>query len=255
LSESRGALFNAREKLNLLLGLAGKETAWRVSRLFLEPVKIKPSGEELELLALSRRPELKRASHEIEALGAALGIEEKYRLVPEFQLGVDAEGEDRSRIVVGPNLALQVPIFNQGEGRVVKTAARLRQAQRLYLAEAAKISSEVRSALNKVRLAESQIKFDKDEIIPLTKDIFRNTQLQYNAMLTGVFDLLHSKRAELKASEIYNRALRDYWISVTELKKAAGGEIELSSEQKNAPSAEREASIETHVHAHHQGDR
>jgi len=62
--------------------------------------------------------------------------------------------------------------------------------------------------------------------LPLRTAIVRETQLEYNAMLVGVFQVLEAKRQELDAGRIGIEALRDYWIARTELERAVGAPLE-----------------------------
>jgi cobalt-zinc-cadmium efflux system outer membrane protein len=52
------------------------------------------------------------------------------------------------------------------------------------------------------------------------------TQLHYNFMLQGVYQLLDAKREELKAREDAINSLRDFWIAWTNLERAVGGTLE-----------------------------
>ena len=62
-------------------------------------------------------------------------------------------------------------------------------------------------------------------LLPLRAKVFQQTQLEYNAMLAGVFQLLLAKRDEIDAGAAYIEALRDYWLARTELESAVGGEL------------------------------
>ena len=50
--------------------------------------------------------------------------------------------------------------------------------------------------------------------------------LNYNAMLTGAFELFSGKREELDAERGWIAARRDYWITRAELERAVGGDLE-----------------------------
>jgi cobalt-zinc-cadmium efflux system outer membrane protein len=51
------------------------------------------------------------------------------------------------------------------------------------------------------------------------------TQLQYNAMHVGIFELLRTKQDEVRAGVEYVDALRDYWVARAKLERAAGGAL------------------------------
>lgn len=212
-----------RERLGLLLGLWS--LPWTIAP---EPITLRPEipdAQALEQIALTRRPELLRSRHEIEALANELGVAEGFRLLPELSVGVDVEGEDGSRVVPGPNLSLPIPIFNQGQGQIVQGQSKLRMAQRQYAAQAIQIRSEVRTTLQKLVSAVELSRFDEKHLAPLSTEAVRTTQQEYNAMLTGVFELLRSKQDELDAAKVRAEGLRDYALAEVELERAVGGVI------------------------------
>src|SRR5262245_62735075 len=66
-------------------------------------------------------------------------------------------------------------------------------------------------------------------LLPLRVRVLHQTQLEYNAMLVGVFQLLVAKRDEIEAGRGYIEALRDYWLARTDLESAVGGELALAA--------------------------
>ena len=62
-------------------------------------------------------------------------------------------------------------------------------------------------------------------LIPAAADLVRHSQLEYNAMLIGVFDLLRARQEQVEAGGSYIEALRDYWVARVELERAIGGEL------------------------------
>ena len=80
-------------------------------------------------------------------------------------------------------------------------------------------------------------------LVPLRERIIRQTQLEYNAMLAGVFQLLAAKRDEIDAGRGLIESLRDYWIARTDLETAVGGELPVDT-----PSTA--AAEPTHHHQH-----
>ena len=63
----------------------------------------------------------------------------------------------------------------------------------------------------------------RDVLLPLRQRIVDQTQLQYNGMLTGVFQLLQAKRDQIETGTQYLSTLRDYWIARVDLERAIGG--------------------------------
>ena len=65
--------------------------------------------------------------------------------------------------------------------------------------------------------------------MPQRKLIVDQTQVQYNAMQRGGYDLLTARERELSAERAYLEAWRDYWIARVELERAltGGGNTEM----------------------------
>ncbi len=120
--------------------------------------------------------------------------------------------------------------FNQGQGAIIGAAAQLRRSRRLYVGEALKVRSAVRSARNRYVLARAQVEFDRKHLLPLATSHVDATQLNYNAMTVGVFELLRAKREELEVKVIHTMSVRDYWAARAELKKAVAGQLPTPAE-------------------------
>ena len=52
-------------------------------------------------------------------------------------------------------------------------------------------------------------------LVPLRSRITRETQLQYNAMQLGVFQLLQTRQLDIEAGRRYVEALYDFWRART----------------------------------------
>lgn len=233
LTHAQTEVLDLREKLNLLMGLWGENTSkWKIS----SQLAVLPDSEialsELENLALTNRFDLVQAQKAIEAEAKKLDLTETYKYIPEFSLGVDLEGEDGGKVTAGPNFSLPLPIFDQGDARVAAAKGMLRQAQKKYLALAIKIRQQVRSSRNRMSAARTRAEYAKKVLIPTNHEILKQTQLEYNGMLVGVFTLLSAKREEIEGGKIYSEALKDYWLARAELEKAVGGSFELNLNKK-----------------------
>lgn len=104
-----------------------------------------------------------------------------------------------------------------------------RQSEARFRALAVKVRSEVRRARNHMLSARARVEYYRKVLLPLRGTIVEQTQLEYNAMLVGVFQLLQAKQAEIEAGRGYIEALRDYWIARAELEHAVGGRLQDSS--------------------------
>ncbi len=214
-----------REALNRLMGLWGERTGWtvvpRLPELPADPVAI----EGLERQAIERSLDLDAARRTVELAARAVGIAAPFGGIDEAELGVAAEREPDGEWAVGPAFSLPIPLFNQGRPVVASARARLRQAREHHAAMAVEIRSRVRAAHEAVAATRDQADYYAKVILPLRQQIVEQTQLQYNAMQIGTFQLLQSKREQIEAGNAYLRTLRDYWIARTELDLLLNGRM------------------------------
>lgn len=212
-----------REKLNRLMGAWGADTDWQVSG-DLPPV---PADDlplrGLESLAVEQRLDLAAAHAELSSVVQALGLTKTYRFLGALEVGINSEREPDRTVVTGPTLRLELPIFNLGQARVARARAQLRQAERRFEALAVDIRSEVRELRDRLIAKRDVARFYHDELLPERIRIVNLTQLHYNAMFTGAFELLAAKQNELNAERGYVEAARDYWTARAELERAVGG--------------------------------
>lgn len=74
-------------------------------------------------------------------------------------------------------------------------------------------------------MARYRVEHYRQVVVPLQEEIVRLTQEEYNYMLTGVFDLLTAKKQEFDAYGQYIAAVRDYWITRSNLQRSVGGRL------------------------------
>ena len=214
-----------RERLNRLLGLWGKQTAWQIA----DPLPGLPDQElpleNLEALAASHRFDLEAARGEVVNVLAALKLKKSVRWIPAANLGVNAEHDLDHSWVIGPSIDLELPLFDQGQPELARLSAEYRRAQRNLEALAVNIRSEVREARDALITARDAVEYFNKVLLPQRQRILRETLLQYNAMQKSNFELLAAKEREQLAEREAIEALRDYWITSAQLERAVGGRL------------------------------
>lgn len=214
-----------REKLNRLLSLWGGDTAWKLA----EGLPSLPEDDVplrgLESLAVAQRLDLGAARAELDSVVRALGLTKSFRYVGALEFGVDTErNPDRSN-VTGPTFRLELPIFNQGQARVAKGEAELRRAERKLEGLAIDIRSDVRALHDKLAALRETVRFYQKEIVPTQQAVAAGTLLHYNGMLVSNFEVFATRAEEADAEQKSIEALRDYWITRTELERVVGGNL------------------------------
>ena len=211
----------ARDRLTADLGLAG--------RAELDLPDDFPPADDLDLApevaeaqAVERRMDLRIARREIEAAEHSLGLAGTSWL-DETSIGVHHEREPEGNSTTGPEIEVPIPIWNRGAADKVRARALLRQAQQRLAAATIGARAEARAALERHREARARLAYLREVVIPRRERILRLTQLEYNAMLRGVFQLIEARQRLAEAQREEVLAARDHWVARTELDLALLG--------------------------------
>jgi cobalt-zinc-cadmium efflux system outer membrane protein len=239
-----------REKVNRLLGLWGRQTAWQAADE-LPPLPLKEIPlENLEALAVSQRLDLSAARSEVQSVLSALKLKKSVRFVPAVSLGVSTEQDLDHSWVVGPTLDMEIPIFDQGQAGVARLEAQYRKVEHNFEALAVNIRSEVRETRDAFIAARDAAEYHEKILLPQRQQILRETLLHYNAMQKSNFELLLSKEREQLAEREAIEALRDYWIARAELERAVGGNLTRDIPAMPVQAKTDSMSQEEHHHNH-----
>src|SRR6266478_7664126 len=121
-----------REQLNRLLGLWGADSAsWKVESRLADPPERDPSLDHVESLAIGRRLDLLAIRAEGQALEEAASLTGVSRVLPVLQAGVSTGRDPEGTRVTGPELSVELPIFDQGQARAARILAQVRQSRAL----------------------------------------------------------------------------------------------------------------------------
>src|SRR6202048_3292261 len=214
-----------REKLNRLLGLWGTDTDWQIAGELPEVPSSDLPMRGLERLAISQRLDLQAGYLQVTSQVKNLGLTKSFRLVGAVDFGVNSERETDSQTRTGPTFAIELPIFNQGQARIARGEAALRQAQDKFEALAIDLRSEIRELRDELASKREIARFYRDELLPGERRILKESLTQYNAMEIQNFELFSTKAEEARTEREYLDAVRDYWITLAELERAVGGNL------------------------------
>ena len=122
LARAQTKLAADRESLGRLLGINSSQIQWTVSDdLPPLPAKRAAGQDSSEATALKHRLDMDVAQHQVAMAEQALSLT-RNGLLTEVRLGASMERETSGQTVVGPYLALDVPIFNQHQGEIAESA-------------------------------------------------------------------------------------------------------------------------------------
>ena len=212
---------SARERLIADLGLV-RRAELNLPDEFPDPEPVHLTAEAAEEQAISRRMDIRIARSEIEAARGSASLAGT-SFLEETTIGVHHEREPEGKSTTGPEIEVPIPIFNRGAADRVRARAMLRQAQQRLAALTVTARSEARAALERHLEAKARMDYLRDVVIPRRERILRLTQLEYNAMLRGVFQVLEARQDLANAQREEILAVRDYWVARTELDTALLG--------------------------------
>jgi cobalt-zinc-cadmium efflux system outer membrane protein len=209
-----------------------------------------PGIDNVEAAAIAQRLDLAAANAEVEALARAAGLTRSTRWLSTLGIGVAYKREPDGEKLLGPEVELTLPLFDQGQARVARAEAELREAERRLEQLAIDVRSEAREALMRLRAAHGVAGHYRDALLPLQQTVVSETLKFYNGMLVGVYDLLLARQAQVQTAKEYIDASKEFWLAWAELEQAVGGRVALSAPTASVIPAKGEAPA-SHQHGDH----
>jgi outer membrane protein TolC len=222
-ARAKQARINALEQLTKLMSLERREFQLP-ERLPDLPQAADESGN-IEQTAMQQRMDLQTLKLQTEALANQLGLTRTTRFINVLEIGPARvlEGERSDPYKKGFEISLEIPLFDWGGARVARAEAIYMQAVNQIAQAAVEARSEVRESYTRYRTSYDIARHYRDEIVPLRQRIFEENQLRYNGMLIGVFDLLADAKSQVASVNSYIEALRDFWLSQSDLEMSLIG--------------------------------
>jgi len=256
LAHDEMTLLEHREKLNRMLGLWGPRTAWALAAR-LPPVPEQDAlPHQLERIAMKQRLDVAAAKRELALMDTALSMARSSRYTGVVDVGAHVHQDSDGALLLGPTLSLELPIFDQRQGVIGRLEAQRRQAQRRVDELAVDARSEVRLASANLDVTRRAAERYKKTLLPTRAVVLEQTQLEYNGMQVGLYELLAAKQAQIESVRSYIETVRDYWIARARLERALGGKIPAASAaaapQPPAPTSTVPTAAPTHVHGAHE---
>lgn len=250
---ARAEAVEARSALNRRMGLPADRDTWTMDARLAEPLRNEDSLPDLYKLAADSRLDVAAARARSAALAGRYGLTRRTRFINSVEVGVEREKDYDGNINVGPTVALELPLFNFGAGRVAAARAALDSAEAELDGLLIDCTNDVKRKQAAVAAAKSRAEAYRTALIPQREEVVARMQQEANAMLIGVFEVLTARQQEYDAYAGYLEAVRDYWIARTELSLAAGRRLPSSDQHAEATLAPEAlvAPIEETAHAHH----
>ncbi|HSD54193.1 MAG TPA: TolC family protein [Burkholderiales bacterium] len=223
LARARQAAVAARERLTRLMGLSGRDVAYRLPERLPDLPASPAQPAEVEATALQGRLDILAAQRDVASLADSLGLVKTTRFINVLEVGRARTKEGTDPFAYGWEFRIEIPLFDFGTARVARAEALYLQAVSRVAQAAVDAESELREAYSAYRTAYDTARHYRDEIVPLRRRIAEETLLRYNGMLISVFELLADARAQVIAVNAALDATRDYWLAETDLQSALAG--------------------------------
>lgn len=231
----------ARERFTRLLGLWGTQTQFRLPERLPDLPKEPAELPDVERTAIAQRLDVQAARLASEQTARNLGLTRATRFINVLEVGVVRNSSNVEPTQRGWELSLELPLFDWGTARVARAESVYMQAVHRAHQAAINARSEVREAYGNYRAAWDIAKHNRDEVVPLRKQIADENLLRYNGMLIGVFELLADARAQIASVNGYIESLRDFWLAHADLDMALVGKPSLAAVTGPAMSAPADA--------------
>ena len=226
LAGAQAMVVEAREKVNMALGLTGRQTRWTTGSRLPAMTRRKGSLNAVEREAVANSLDLEAARLRLVTLAHQHGVDTATSIIPDLELGfeVEREGEDKewSR---GPVVEVILPIFDQGRAKRKTAQLQIRKAQDLYWDIAVRVRSAARLARARLKMTHQQTHYYREAVLPQTAKIVAATRVNYNAMQLGVFRLLTAKKNQIQAGQRYIQALQAYWQARIQYEQLINGRM------------------------------
>jgi len=215
-----------RERLTRLMGLWGRDIAYRLPSSLPTLPRRPRTMETVEIAALERRIDLRVASLETQALAKELGLTNATRFVTTLELGGAGKYETmRSETIRAGGIQgqIEIPIFDLGETRLREAREQYMQAVNRLGEKSVNVRSEARAAYQLYRGSYDIARQYQAQVLPLRQIVADEAQLRYNGMLTDLFQLLVDTRAQIDSNVAAIEAYRDFFIAASDLSAAISG--------------------------------
>lgn len=144
--------------------------------------------------------------------------------VPDIQTRGERQAEKNQDIefMIGPNIAMTLPIFDQNQAQIAKATYAQVQAVKSYEDLYLGIAQDIRTAVDCSKILWSNVGFYDAELLPQAKRTLEFTEAAYQAGTVGVLTLLESQRTLLETRRGRVQAWADAAASLSDLERAVG---------------------------------
>jgi outer membrane protein TolC len=225
LARARQTFVSNRERLTRLMGLWGEDIRFALPERLPDLPGSPRELADIESLAIKQRLDVQSAKQETESIARSLGLSKATSFINVLELGYLRNSETGEPRQTGYEIEISIPLFDWGGAHVAKAESIYMQSVNRLAETAINARSQVREVYSGYRTAYDIAKHYRDEIVPLRKKIADENLLRYNGMLIGVFELIADAREQVMTVNASIEALRDFWLTESDLEMALTGEF------------------------------
>lgn len=212
----------ARIDLLRRMGLGQDTPAWPLAKGLPPLPAADPPLEGLQTMAMENRLDLQAARQEADLRTGQSSLARTRRVLPPLQAGLERERETDGERLQGGGLAVELPIFDRGDGRVSQADAQHALAAANLAAMTLDVQGEVARAGMDLQLSRERLLLLRDTLIPQRAEAYRQAQREFNFMLIGAFELITVRQQQYAAYAQYLQTLGGYWSARAALELAVG---------------------------------
>jgi cobalt-zinc-cadmium efflux system outer membrane protein len=211
----------ARQVLLRRIGVVLPEQAMRAAQIPL-PDPVLPGLDSALEQAQTARLDLIAARKRVEQQALELGVTRRFRYLGEIDLGVSGDRDDENSTRAGPSMVFEVPLFDQGQGKILRAQSGLEDAEAALAALELDIIAEARTAHAEAQATALALRERLDEQIPAQARLTAELEREVNFMLADPFELLDARIDEYELWNTTVDTLARYWRARLRLAKASG---------------------------------
>lgn len=225
LAAAERAAREAREPLNVLLGLWGRHVAWSIGGALGESPSQGIDLDSLEARSVTASLDLIENRARIDAAAQDARITDWQRWLPSGGAGIGFENPAEDEVRLGPSMSAELPIFDTGSAKSGAAAARLRLLLHRHVQIAVEVRAAARLLHERIDLLDQRARFLAYELLPAQQQLLRDTMRDYNAMQIGAFDVIVQKQRQLDTVREQAMTLRDAWLARLDLEELLAGSL------------------------------
>jgi len=215
---------NARAALNRLLGRVLGAPIEAADSLTIPDAP--PDLEQLEAIAMARRPELRALQSEQAGARASLKLAQQY-LIPDIDFSITRSRPYGEQAEYETGIGIGLPIFfwQHQRGEVAEARSRTNELQAQYRDVAAQVGEDLRNAYATASTSLRQAIYLRDQLVPSAREAYRIASTSYSLGGSSALEVIDAQRTLLDAQTQYAAALAAANDAIADLERATGAPL------------------------------